>query len=314
MKKVSIIIPVYNYGHLVEETLKNLTDQSYYNWEAIIIDDGSIDETRLIVEKFKQQDKRFIYLNQKNKGVSSARNLGLKHSSGDYIQFLDGDDLLSKHKISLQVEHLELNPALDISYTKSFYFLDKNPGELFLDNGGKNVDWMHKLSGKGFNIVHSLITQNLCVISSPLLKKDILDSGVVFTEGTAYLEDWEFWLKLSFFKNSFEFFHHPKAFTKIRLHTKSVSSRYNIKMKESHLILRKKIIQLIAYSDFEESQKDFLVKLNMKCRNSELKRLICEIGLLNINELVKLQKKHTSPLTFFKNYIKAINHYRKELF
>lgn len=92
MEKVSIIIPCYNMEKTMLRTLNSIREQEYSNLEAIIINDGSTDNTQAIAEKYIQMDNRFKLINIQNKGVSNARNVGLDNCDGDYITFIDGDD------------------------------------------------------------------------------------------------------------------------------------------------------------------------------------------------------------------------------
>ncbi len=111
---VSIIIPTYNRAHLIAYTLKSVQNQSYQNWECIIIDDGSTDDTKSIVQKFSNKDPRFQYHYKPqhlNSGGNAARNYGYEISKGAYINWLDSDDLLSDRKIESQVELLEHEPS-----------------------------------------------------------------------------------------------------------------------------------------------------------------------------------------------------------
>lgn len=96
---VSIIIPCYNQSDFLEETLNSVFSQTYSNWECIIVDDGSTDNTSIIAQSWTQKDARYIYIKKENGGVSSSRNLGIKKAKGDFIQFLDSDDLLASTKI-----------------------------------------------------------------------------------------------------------------------------------------------------------------------------------------------------------------------
>src|ERR1700749_2632679 len=97
---VSIIIPCYNYGAYLPSTLKSLQEQSFDRWECWVIDDGSTDDTREVVNNFSQSDPRFKYYHQENAGQPTARNTGLQKAHGFFIQFLDADDLLQKEKIN----------------------------------------------------------------------------------------------------------------------------------------------------------------------------------------------------------------------
>ncbi len=89
---ISVILPTYNRGYIVERAIKSVLNQTYKNLELIIVDDGSTDNTEEIVKSI--EDKRIIFLkHKKNKGASSARNTGIKNSKGEYISFIDSDDV-----------------------------------------------------------------------------------------------------------------------------------------------------------------------------------------------------------------------------
>lgn len=105
MKKlVSIIIPCYNQAQYLDEALQSVFDQTYQNWECIIVNDGSTDNTEEVAKNWIARDFRFIYLHQENEGLSSARNTGLNCAIGDYIQFLDADDYLHNLKFEKSLE------------------------------------------------------------------------------------------------------------------------------------------------------------------------------------------------------------------
>ncbi|GHA50417.1 glycosyl transferase [Salinimicrobium marinum] len=107
---VSIIIPTYNRANLLRETLISVSKQKLANWECIIVDDGSEDHTRFVVREFTDADKRFNYYERPSsykKGASSCRNYGFLKSQGEYIQWLDDDDLMSENKLASQVQTLK---------------------------------------------------------------------------------------------------------------------------------------------------------------------------------------------------------------
>ncbi len=104
---ISIIIPIYNRAHLIEETLDSIKEQTYENWECIIVDDGSTDDTLMVVEQFIANDSRFkLYKRPKDllKGPSSCRNYGVSLSSGAFIQFFDSDDVMHPDHLKLKRE------------------------------------------------------------------------------------------------------------------------------------------------------------------------------------------------------------------
>ncbi len=104
--RVSIIIPCYNQAKYLEETLYSILNQTYSNWECLIVNDGSSDETEQIAKQFTARDKRFNCFFKENGGLSSARNFGLNKSTGTYIQFLDSDDFIDNAKLELSINEL----------------------------------------------------------------------------------------------------------------------------------------------------------------------------------------------------------------
>jgi glycosyltransferase involved in cell wall biosynthesis len=103
--KVSVIVPLYNAEKFIAETIESIINQSYKNWELIIVDDGSTDKSLEIVRSF--ESKKIKVFSQPNKGASAARNYGLEQSTGEYIQYLDADDILASNKFETQVNLLQ---------------------------------------------------------------------------------------------------------------------------------------------------------------------------------------------------------------
>ena len=100
---VSVIIPCYNYALYLPESVGSIIKQTYSNWECIIVDDGSTDNTKEVVQQLCAKDDRIKYFLQSNSGPTVARNYGLAVAKGDLIQFLDADDLIENPKIEKQV-------------------------------------------------------------------------------------------------------------------------------------------------------------------------------------------------------------------
>lgn len=109
---ISIIIAAYNAENTIEKTLNSLLSQTYKNFEIIIVDDGSTDKTSDIVLKYQEKDKRIKIINQKNNGPYKAREVGVSHSKGEYITFIDADDLLKINTLEKAIKRLK-NPDID---------------------------------------------------------------------------------------------------------------------------------------------------------------------------------------------------------
>lgn len=109
-KLVSVIIPTYNRQHTIEDALNSVLHQTYPHWECLIIDDGSIDTSEIVIQKFVTSDPRFKFVkrpSERVKGAATCRNIGLQNATGDYVQYLDSDDLLARNKLEVQVNALE---------------------------------------------------------------------------------------------------------------------------------------------------------------------------------------------------------------
>src|SRR5690606_12284070 len=113
---VSIIIPTFNRAHLISNTLNSVLNQTYTNWECIVVDDGSSDNTKEKVEKFLEKDKRFKFFQRPNDrlpGGNAARNFGFEQSKGTFIHWFDSDDLMHPDNIKVKVEQFEANSEID---------------------------------------------------------------------------------------------------------------------------------------------------------------------------------------------------------
>lgn len=235
--KVSIIIPTYNYGKYIEETIKTCFEQEYKDIEIIIVDDGSVDNTREVLNKYINEGL-INYIYQKNKGLPGARNTGLKAATGRYIQFLDSDDLLHKDKIKAQVEILEREPQIDGVYTFTQYFQGTT------DNVVTTNEKYHHES-----VFIEMLNGNFIPVNAFLIRK----SNVYFDENMLKLEDWDYWLR---FTKGKEIICLPKYLNYVRLHDSSMSTdikgmtKYKIKvfmklLQRNDLSIPQKIIILL---------------------------------------------------------------------
>ena len=122
---VSIIVPCFNQAHFLSYTLISVINQTYENWECIIVNDGSPDNTNEVAQKFIQKDKRFILLEQNNQGLAMARNNGIKKSHGEYILPLDSDDLIEPTYIEKAINYYRENPDTKLVYCEADRFDQK---------------------------------------------------------------------------------------------------------------------------------------------------------------------------------------------
>ena len=223
MKLVSLIIPCYNYGWLLPETLDSVLAQTYPHWECLIIDDGSTDNSRSVAERYVQRDARFRYLYQVNKGMSAARNAGVAAATGDYVQFLDADDLLAPRKLELQVAFLEAHPSVDLVYGDMRYFRHGTLTELSQSMDMLNKPWMSGEEGQGEVLINAIVEKNLMVVNAPLTRAELLRRVGPFAEDLRSVEDWEFWVRCAMAGAHFRYDPSPETWALVRVHAKSTS-------------------------------------------------------------------------------------------
>lgn len=137
MKKVSVIVPVYGVEQYIAQTVQSVLDQTYENFELILIDDESPDRSIEICQQFT--DPRIKIVHQQNRGLAGARNTGIRHAEGDYLAFLDSDDLWLPEKLEKHVEHLENSPKVGVSYCRSA-FIDEEGNPLGIYQTPKLTD------------------------------------------------------------------------------------------------------------------------------------------------------------------------------
>lgn len=138
MIKFSIIVPIYNVELYIKECVDSIINQNYKNLEIILVDDGSKDNSGDICDEYAKKDKRIKVIHSENKGLSAARNIGLKYCSGDYILFIDGDDFIERNCISDIAKIVIENNDVDIIFGKIIkYYKNKNLKEEFILNEKK---------------------------------------------------------------------------------------------------------------------------------------------------------------------------------
>ena len=189
---ISIIIPLFNQEKFLNETLESVLSQTYSDWECLIIDDGSTDNSAEVAKKWVEKDNRFKYFFKNNSGVSAARNFGLKNAKGDYIQFLDSDDFLYKEKLSLSMQII-IEKKLDIVCTNY---------KMCTDLKGKPDQPFSQLNNFEFNLNNIMIYWNdgFTIPIHCFLFKSKLFNDIQFPEGLSAQEDWATWIQI--YKNN----------------------------------------------------------------------------------------------------------------
>lgn len=211
MKMVSIIIPAFNSEKYIRESVDSALGQIYKNIEVIVVDDGSTDNTKKVLEPYIVRNKiRYIY--QKNNGLSAARNLGIKAAKGEFIAFLDADDIFLPEKVRKQIEYLENNPKCDMNYCGIYHFYENKPQNFF------------KLNYKYFSgneVFKELLWKNFINPLSVVFKRETIEKYGMFDETFRRTEDWEYWVRLAWQGAKFCFL--PDILAKYRINRKSMT-------------------------------------------------------------------------------------------
>jgi GT2 family glycosyltransferase len=236
--KVSVIIPCYNQGEYLVETIESLLNQEYCNYELIIVNDGSTDNTDEIARELAAKYNQIKYINQKNAGLGAARNTGIKASTGTLIQFLDSDDLLSAEKLISQINDFIADSSLDVSYTNYLCF----------DDDDKEKKWTYSRVNLEGDPALDLIMNWEKELSIPvhcfLFKKSSIE-GIFFDVNLPNHEDWNFHLKVSARKLKYK--HAEKGTAFYRYRAKSMSRDREIMIKGKKMCLEN-IVELNIYN------------------------------------------------------------------
>ena len=251
---VSVIIPTYNYAHLIIETLQSVLAQTYTHWECLVIDDGSTDHTSVVVPDFiKQYSKyNFKYVKTENGGTSAAKNAGLALASGELTQFLDADDLLSPDKLAIQVKlSLEHDAALVFSASRSFKVIDGVKVEQ-----ESHPDWLLATATlAGHQLLERLISANVVTISSPLAKTALIRKAGQFDVTLHNNEDWILWFRVALLSPLFIYDNDPQSYVDIRIHGASAMKQRH-QMFLGEVRVREEMEQLLQQrSESPDNQK-----------------------------------------------------------
>lgn len=251
---VSVIVPCYNHGIYLSECLDSILNQTYKNWECIVIDNGSTDNTKQITESFAQKDKRFKYIYTEQKGVSFARNLGIKSSTGKYILPVDADDKIAHLYIENGVDVLEKKENIKLVYCNAMMF------------GAADKDWMLP----EFSLKNILI-ENIIFCSGLYGRKDYDQTNGYNEQMVEGFEDWDFWLAL--LKNGGEVIKLPDTYFFYRIKPSSRNHDLDIEKQkrlrrqiyQNHKELYSKVLENADFVyDFYDLQNNYKVLSNSR--------------------------------------------------
>lgn len=272
MKKqqlVSVLISTYNREKLLPKAINSVLNQTYKNWELIIVDDRSTDDTKKVVENYIKKNKRIGYVrNTHKKGLAGGRNQGLEKAKGDYIAFLDDDDIFYKNHLKDSISLFQKFPKISVVFGK----------EKFVHKG-KEVDYMNswikiklakiskKEEQKDFIIFNGYILNNLiedgCFLnpSAAMIKKDVVRNTGFFNENLWNGNDYEYWIRVSR-RNKFGYLKKLQTTHVLHGENMSISFKKGTFTKEKSVILNHiKMFKVIRSNSFlTKKQKRSLTK------------------------------------------------------
>jgi len=251
MSFVSVIVPCFNHAIYLSDALQSVFDQTHSQWECIIVNDGSIDNTEEIALAWLKKDQRFRYFKKENGGLSSARNAGIDLARGEFIQFLDADDAIHPDKLRIQLKSIDSNSSNTLCYTDYSASTEKS---LF-----EQVQKYRSPKFKSSNYLIEFINRWESSLSIPchcflISSITIWDNAIRFDESLRNHEDWDFWMNILRYKPRVYFV--EKELAIYRIGSSSMSRNYK-QMKRGFLQAIKK--QQRNYSFY--SQESIMLKI-----------------------------------------------------
>ena len=268
---ISVIIPTYNRASFLGETIKSVQEQTYENWECLVVDDGSTDYTEELVEFFLNKDSRIKYYKRPDmwaKGANSCRNFGFKKSRGEYIQWLDSDDIISSEKLESQIKCLLKNDA-DLATCKWGRFYQFSDAYVITDlreyqDFDSSLEFFETLAeSKGFFPVHTY-----------LLKREVIEKAGGWLSFLNINQDGEFMTRMIINSNKICFSNTGVAY--YRFSQKEGASVYNTRQKVENLINSWRIIEAYLTVKYHRDYFKFIdtAKTNIYKANIERKDII----------------------------------------
>ena len=275
---ISIVTPAFNRAAYIGETIESVLQQSYQNWEMIIVDDGSTDGTAAVVQRYLS-DQRIRLIKQISKQISkgpaSSRNRGIESAKGEYISFLDADDLFLPHK--LETSLAAMDAETDLVYS-AMILIDDQGKQLKEFECGKSYaqnDFLAEMLFRNFVIPSATMVRRHCALEEP------------FIEGMCGLEDYELFLRWA---QRYRFKYLPEPLTQYRRHARSLSSTADAGiLVEKQLVRsfgRERIREIVWNTSYSSDEKQLLYG-----------KILCKIDAFE--EAVQVLSSLESPLALF---------------
>lgn len=241
---ISTIMPCFNQGRFLPEAIESLRAQTFKRWECVVINDGSSDNTEDIAEQLSVMDDRVRVVSQDNHGLSSARNRGLEEAAGEYIQFLDADDLIECKKYEWQIQLFQKNPDIDVVCSDARYFPTESPEQRRFSISDADVPWVQSVWESTEPLIAKLLQGNVMPVNCPLIKRSTVKRVGQFDENLRALEDWHYWIRCALKGVRFYFAPAEGTLALVRVHCASMThdnnrmhkAQFNVALKIGRLL------------------------------------------------------------------------------
>jgi teichuronic acid biosynthesis glycosyltransferase TuaG len=280
---VSIVMPAYNAGKYIEQSILSVLEQTHPHWELLIVNDGSTDDTQAIAENYAAKDDRIKVINQKNSRLGAARNAAINRAVGTWIAFLDSDDLWEAVKLEKQLALSKSHPEVSVIYTDGWIFADEDPKKLIA---------YPTITGEVFSpekMYRKEYIANYIPVLSVMAKRELVEKiGKQETSKFFYgCEDWDYWLRMAIAGGVF--YGLDEKLFYYRRHSSNMSSNeLSMRLGQGALWIKNFYPTYISLAEFNSFLKHFLNDLITDL----LKNNRIEDALYIINEHSKISVKH----------------------
>ncbi|HUU43234.1 MAG TPA: glycosyltransferase, partial [Planctomycetota bacterium] len=234
---VSVVMPAYNTGRFIAQAIRSVLRQTWTHWELIVIDDGSTDDTAAVVATFS--DPRIRCISRENTGLSAARNEGIRRARGEYIAFLDSDDLWFPEKLAAQAKILEEDPEAGLTYS-NYWFVDEDG----VRTGAPRFSFARLADGW---CLEKLLVRNAVLgPTTVVLRRSVLDRVGLFHTDLRASEDWDMWRRVAV---HCKFRYLPRALGAYRIRRGSLTGRHDLMGRCERMVMDR------AFADPEVKQR-----------------------------------------------------------
>ena len=237
---ISIVVPAYNVEAYIDDCLNSIIDQNFDEYEVIVIDDGSFDNTTFICEAFKKNDPRIKFIRKKNGGASSARNMGLAEASGEYVFFVDADDMLTEDCLEKLSAFVKTNPEYDLYINDYYEYYDEDSTDLF-----SSADFDSYLPEQGdpalAKCLFDVFGNYIILLWRCLYRRSVLLDNKIFLDETitSLGEDYDFFMHFLIYAKSAITTHIPAYYYR-KERPGSLSNKASTRSIQSNLVVFKK--------------------------------------------------------------------------